>query len=711
MINLLFAYVVLTILFITGIIVFRFLKPDKRLINGKILFVAPMLGFVVIMNIIEIANIVFPIKYVSYLVIGGIGIMTLAFHKWISYAFGILLKEKIFWLFSVMLCVLYAIPFLDKMELVSIQYFNNDIIYYLGNMEWLKEHNSLETVVYDEQHMLFWCAEYMLTHTRIGFDSFGAFLMSIFGLEAYQIFTSIGIVSILLMQCLVYYIENDILVVRGKALYLILAVVMLCANWSELLQLQYIPQMFGIVLLLASIAFTVKLFSYKNREDIFKKQWLLSLLISGLLAVYAEYASYIFVIYGIFVVGAVIVHKRWKGVMITSIRIMLLSVVLNPIGFYRCIKINSFVLENAGGDKANIDPYSGNMMTISNVFAKIFGLPISTNVTEEASWMLEIISMMFLLSALLVCGVFMRKIQNGYKYVLFGILLFFCLYEVYFRVSRYAYGEYKHLLGVSAIWLLFISFMFYKIIDQKRAFQWIGLSGGVILLGAALFKINIQYYSADLYYYDSKLMEIADVGDYLPSDEVIGISGDAATIHGEVYGLKDEEAVILTNNISYFPYADTPVTRYRLYEADISKMDNAEILWTNKRFTLVKNIGLQSAFYSGFHPFSSETNSIWTCEKESVICVTNFCDDKQLISLSFGTETAGEQKKELMVMLDGVVIAQAWSGEQIITDAFEINPGEVRKIYVYSIAEPDQYAGLTVGFKLTNYAMLQYETE
>lgn len=712
MINLFFAYIIIFILFFVGAIILKMLRPSREFIENNGLLIAPILGLIGIVNITEIFNLIMPIKYITVILISIMTIGVVLLHRWILFVLKLIFKNRMFWFLLIAISFVYAVPFINRTELVSIQYFNNDIIYYLGSMEWLRDNRSIDPVLYDNQHMIFWCAEYMLTHTRIGFDSFGAFIMSLFLLDSHQVFTSIGIVAILLMQFLLFYIESDILKIEGKAKYFILCVVMLCANWSELLELQYIPQIFGIVLFLSCIMFTLKIFSYrKNKSDIFIRQWLLCLSISGTLAIYAEFASYIFISYLIFAIGAMLTTKHVKGVIITSSKVALLSIALNPIGFYRCLKINLFVLINSGADKTNIDPYAGNIMPFYNVISKLLGLPLATNFSGAGYWVFTIFVTVIVLIALTLIYFYLINTKNLYKYMLIGILTFFLIYEMYFRISKYAYGEYKHLLAVSAISLFFLCFMIYKVVHTKKYLKILVFFMGIFLIGETLYRMIDQYYMANIYYYDSKLMEISEIDKYVPKEEPIGLSGSAGTIHGEVYALKKQNAVILSNNISYFPFSDIPFTKYRIYEADIDAMDNAKILWKNGRFTLVENVGLQSAFYSGFHPFDNESNSIWTCDNESIIYVTNFSEDRKTISLSFGTETSNNNSKKIKVMLDGTIIADDTTGNQIVTETFNIEPGEIKQIYIYSSGPLDRKNELTVGIKLTNYAIVQYEME
>ncbi|WP_165443903.1 hypothetical protein [Lachnoclostridium sp. Marseille-P6806] len=60
-------------------------------------------------------------------------------------------------------------------------------------------------------------------------------------------------------------------------------------------------------------------------------------------------------------------------------------------------------------------------------------------------------------------------------------------------------------------------------------------------------------------------------------------------------------------------------------------------------------------------------------------------------------------------MLDGKVISDSVSGEQAVTEPFELQPGEIKYVYLYSDGNLNIVDGLTVGIELLNYVMVLYQ--
>ena len=75
--------------------------------------------------------------------------------------------------------------------------------------------------------------------------------------------------------------------------------------------------------------------------------------------------------------------------------------------------------------------------------------------------------------------------------------------------------------------------------------------------------------------------------------------------------------------------------------------------------------------------------------------------------MSFSTYSI--EPKNITVMLDGETISNSISGEQVVTDPFIINPGEIKYIRLYSDGNLDIVDNLTVGVELSNYIMVIYQ--
>lgn len=154
-----------------------------------------------------------------------------------------------------LLCLIFmGFPILAQNELCSIQSTNNDIQYYLATMDWLYEHNLREPIIYSDSMPYFLCAEKIIHSTRFGYYILGALFMACFKLSAHQVFTGLGIVSILIANLAANFFLVNILSVPeryGKFLLLFLSV---SYNWYSLLLLQYLPQILGIAGLIGFIS-------------------------------------------------------------------------------------------------------------------------------------------------------------------------------------------------------------------------------------------------------------------------------------------------------------------------------------------------------------------------------------------------------------------------------------------------------------------------
>lgn len=601
--------------------------------------------------------------------------------------------------------IIFSYPVILQNELSSVQVENNDIMYYLSSMEWLVNHTSIEKVTYSDTAPFYWCAEYMLKRTRIGFDGFGALIMSLFHLQAYQVFTDLGTLFIIMSILSIYYFLDSIFEIKGKIKNIFTVTILLGAGWGELLIYQYIPQILGVVCLITFIGVAIQ-FLINDEKD---KGILVALLLSGTVAVYAEFAAYLFIIY-MYLCGVVV----WKRKSIICMKMPfiygMVGLLMNPVGIYRGIKLNLFVLSNAHGSMENIDPYAGKMMEYYNAFGKMFGLFQS----EIDKSNLATISMLLLIEGIglfivLLC-IYIIYINDKYKAAVIGIVTFFISYEIYFRMIGYAYGEYKHLISIAVFMVLLLMYILNRLqlyCKWKKVIGTLKWSMMIVICICGYKHILDTIFREDLYFYNHELEELAEASFYVPREKIIGISGSPATIHGEVYALRNRKNTILANNISYFPFSLSASTQYRVYEGDHEMEENEEMVWSNNRFCIVKNTGLQSCFYSGFHaPDNHDAEDRWTCDKESIIVITNYADTEKEISLCFSTDS--KKRKKIKVMYQGKVIAEAESGQQIVTEPILLKKSQEAKIYIYVENELDTLEGKTLGIKIQNYMLLNY---
>ena len=703
MINLILTLAVASFVTYVGIVAISALRLYKI---RNIELLSPLIGVCIITAIAQTANVFFPIRVITPFFCLLLIALSLLFHKDIVNEFVDFFQWWWYLLAVLVIVVIYSIPLLYKNQLQSIQYFNNDIIYYLSSMGWLKDHTVLEKVEYNQHHMFNWCANYMLDRTRIGLDEFGAFMMSLFHLEAHQIFSNIGLVLIGIAAFTFSFLEETNFHHGKIRKILLLLVFNLAVGWSELFELQYLPQIFGItcLLLLVCLYGTLQNNSNLNKSAVN----LFSIVTSGLISIYAEFTVYIVGFYLIAIITKWIRYRHGRDIIQNTVKYILSSIFWNIPGFIRCLKINFFVFANVGGDQANIDPYNGVLMSIPNVMAKVLGMSLINLYRSRLQTALSAVTIIVFILTMLLIAIFIVQ-QRETLYYWGEILAYVLLLEVYMRVSSYGYGEYKHLLTISAIviWLILYSLDTIRARAPKKVTVIASELLMLIVSCSAGYRIYKQYFTVPFYYYDNSLMDLKYASKLVPEGESLGLSGTPGSIHGMLYALQDADTTILFNNTSYYPYSELPFSRYRVYEEDITQMEGADVIWNNGRFSIVKNTGLQTSFYTGFHQYDPASGRVWTCDHESTIAVTNYSDSPQRASLSFSTYSI--EPKNITVMLDGETISNSISGEQVVTDPFIINPGEIKYIRLYSDGNLDIVDNLTVGVELSNYIMVIYQ--
>jgi len=698
---------------VTGIIVCKMLRVDEDFMNRKGVLAMPAIGIIFLMNAVQLWNLWMPVSWLCY--------PYLFFMVWgvICYRTSIIRYLKVFmggWRFLIiaaLLLLVWMLPFLDRTELISIQVWNNDIIYYLASMEWLKGHGSFMQVTYDSTHPLYWCAEYMLTRTRTGFDGYGAFIMSLFGLEAHEIFSCMGLVFGVTILFHVYYLFSMPYRIPWRIKAAAIILIALAGRVEELLIYQYVPQLLGISLFLLFAALVVPFFMETERTG----KGLLALILSGIITAYAEFCAYLVVFYA----GAAIIayrkgkkdafKKGWlEGVM---------AILLNLAGTYRAIKLNLFVLINAESSMENIDPFHGEAVSAFDAIVQLFGARPAGSF-EGTAEKLYLILLLFMMAGLLfLWGRYLWKIADERKEfcVLFAGFWFF--YELYFRLIKYRYGEYKHLLSGTVFLLVLSIYAGYRSIEGLRAKRtgW-ALYGiiGCFLIGTGMYKIKENLLDREFYYYDHTLMELKEAAAMVPVTEAIGVGGTPASIHGMVYALKDSPAVILSNYISYFPYSEEASARYQLYEGDYREHEgnrNESFVWGNERFYLLENTGLQAAFYTGFHIPETREGTVFhdTCDKESSILLYNYSNEAQCFSTAFWTESSADEPGGIRVLLNGQNIASCLAGEYVVTDMIMLDPGEKVRIYLYYDGELSERMGKVTGFSIKDFKLVAYAQE
>ncbi len=713
MINWFFVWGCMILMFITGIIVCRTFHVSDELLNRNGILLFPGIGILFLMGTVQILNILMPVSRLCYpyllFMIWGL----CKYREFIWRCLKTFVSNKRFLVLIAVLSLVWMIPLLGKRELVSIQIWNNDIIYYLSSMEWLKEHPSPASVSWNEESPFYWCAEYMLERTRIGFDGYGAFIMSLFGLKSHEVFSGLGIIFGITLLLHTYYLFSALCKLPGSLKVMAVILVALTGRVEELWIYQYLPQLFGISVLILFIPFSIAFFEEKTWAG----RGMTAFLISGILTVYAEFCAYLLAIYVGFALIACkkghrnAVKRGWvEGV---------IAILLNPAGTYRAIKINLFVLMNAGGDMGNIDPFQGRTLSVTELFTHMFGAFPMEDISDRWKGFYGFIWWIVIVCILLIWVYYVAKIKDSPKAYILYTAGFWWIYEIYFRCIRYGYGEYKHLISGTVLMLIFFCYTGYRFacsFPKVRTGKWMPGLIAVFLFICGGAKICGNLYNKEFYYFDHSLTELEEAGRLVPGDEAIGISGTPASVHGAVYALRNRSAVILTNNISYYPYSEEASGRYQLFEGDYREREkglNEEFLWGNGRFYLIRNTSLQTVFYTGFHLTDTlgDVDERYTCDKESSVMIYNHSKEPKCFSVAFQTEAAMAQKESVTLMVNGETVASGRAGDYIMTDMLMLDPDKKLRIYIYYDGKMEEMGGKTVGFCIKDLKLVTYGDE
>lgn len=729
MINFFYTIFILCLFTVIGIGILKILRISEQVIDQyQLYYLAPLCGIFGVMIMVQILNLISPTAYlVVPLMIIGLGII-FVFRKEILKDSIILLKDKFLVGFIIISLLILEIPLIIKNELVSIQKFNNDIMYYLSTLDWFQGHSLLEPVEYSETSMYYWCAEYMIDLTRLGFDVLTSFMMSVLNLKSYQIFSIMGYVFITVACITAYYIMRCTLRLSSRVSQWGMVLILLGGGWIELITYQYCPQILGMTGLIAFFGVLLKL--YEN--NLWTWKILTAFLITGTVTVYAEYAVYLLTIY--LIIGAVNVVCT-KGGIICKIRKVLpaiqmgfLALILNPVGILICIRFNVNTLLKASEDISQLDPYFGKVMTYPDAFARVFGLVLANKIDnvgirEIAYILLGILSIMWICILFLS---FWRGIGNKNKDICSSVLviLFVSLYFLYFHNIRYGYGEFKHLATISPLVQIITIYLVYEYFKNFKSYyfkKWIKYA--VVIATGLSFVVYLGHFYNGLYYFDSELEELGEAANLIPSDEPIGISGSTATVHGEIYALKNLETMLLANNVSYYPFSEVASTKYAALEKKDREnrpeiVENQEnIVWNNNRFALVENEGIRCDFYSGFHDPETDGSEKWrwTCDKESIIVLKNYDSEAKKVRLRFYAESKENEKNEkVSVYMKKDKIAESLMNNYILTKEFSIQPGEeveIRVVKQKGIRRNDiEGDDRELGFKMKEVQVL-YDTE
>lgn len=685
MLTLLFGVLLFLLFTVTGsILVCVFRVPKETLEKQPFSLIFPLIGAVALTCACEALLLLFPVKISAWLVL----VLLIAGAVWRRKELGHLLKHMFVnpwpWLLLLFAAVVLAYPVLKQQGLVSIQSSNNDIIYYLSSIDWMKNHNIWAVPEFSNAFPYYGPADFMLKTTRIGTDVLGSFFSSVFFLEPHQVYFAMGIaLNLSTISAIVFVLWHSCNLPKGYSLMMI-PLLGCCFNWAQLQMLQYVPQIFGIGCMVGMIGFLLRQYREKSKGDIF----FTALFIIGTVTVYAEFAFHILVIFVLIGIGMLLFTNdrklAWKRARDT-IKSGFLSFALCPVGLYKAVMFNLMLAGNLSTTE-NLDPYSGHMIPLSLMPKNLLGLAYQA--TDSTGIYGQILAtVLCLLTIVSILIVLIRK-HRAIDWIMLGILAFFAVYELFFRFSGFAYGEYKHIFSILPIvWMIAFYFCCNAVLLLKeKKIRYIATGIGTffvaVLAVANLYSIKVMQPLNIYNYYNDDIFELRKQAEQMPEDTVYLITGTVNDLHRGVYALKDYSVKVTADSyFNFFKKQDEGELDPTciLYSGDTSHgMEDVysqvpKVIWKNDLFMLTDlpleaeplGISLESGF--SFVEIREDGAMRWTNDNESKIIFRNNSGEDAELNFSFLAQPAPGADKTIAVRLeDGMKIAQGDTKDQSV---------------------------------------------
>lgn len=700
---------------ILGLAITKFLNlennasnTEKNISKSQYWSIVPLLGAITLVCILQSITIFFTIQVIKYIMFGLMILLIFYIKEYIKWFFICIKDNKYICLIIGFSLFILNYPVAIKNQLISFQNTNNDIIYYLASMDWLQNHTILEPVTYTLEYPFYSLAEFMIKTTRFGTDLLGALFMAMFNLEAHEIFfiltSSLAIMSILA----VYFFMSYGLKLSKRIILIATIVTAIGGNWAHLIASQYAPQIFGMGCLLTFTVFLIKLYEQKTKKLIF----LTALFLIGTLTVYAEYAAYLLAIFIAIGIGNFCIDKEKRNIReyLPAVYAGLLSFVLNPFGMFTAIKFNLSILFKSLDSVSNIDPFSGKVLSLPDLVAKVLGMIEPTQLQQGLSarldYSIDIVGYVYSATLILILIIGIIIVTNGMikgtsklKYTMTYIMTFFIGYTIYFHSIRYGYGEYKHITSMAPFIVVFIAYFInnYEIKNLWDKF----IRGAVyasisIIIMFNLANLFINYRPENFFYFDDEVMELQEAIEIIPENEEIGVINSLAPIqHSIVYALKDTPIRLTGDDYSYFSLLldiDYVSTKYmiREYYGDGKKdiFNPYDIIWHNSRFAITEySEEIFSYAVDGFYDveFDGQGGFRWTNNNESMLVIENISEEDKEILVTFDAGHGPTSEKHITIYHDEKEVAEGVSGTTIETKPIKI--GGKEKIVLYLVSE------------------------
>ncbi len=706
----------------------------------------PLIGAASLICVTQTLNLLFPVRAVAIAYIPVLLCGAYVCRKELK-EFFITVTQNRFTLCALFLTAfLTLLPCIRYNELLSLHFANNDIAYYLSSMEWLRDSSYFDKIDFTSAAPFNSLANFMLTTTRIGTDILGALTLSYLPLEAHQIFLILCAVFNFLCVISAAYVLKDVLGVSEKRANIVTLFLASGTAIVELTKQQYAPQIIGVAFFIWFMGNVSAFFSEdRNAYSIFA----LALSAIAVISVYSEYASYAVILFVIaFAVNCFFLKnaKKSLSIILDALKMVAFAFIFNIPGFIIALRFNLDVIFSQISSLGNIDPYGGNIAGMNTLIRYLFngdinaffagktvaGIALSSLFTALACAAIIVI---VLLSAVAIVKALLKDRCQTVFYLL-GALGFFGAYWLFFRSTRYAYGEYKHIHLILLPTVIILTYFADLALRRnepadsevqtepkglrifKRTAE-ISVACGLVLL-TAVNTLAFTVFSSSQTRFDSSMEEFKNAAQELvPPNATLGIANDLY-FHGHamVYALRntDRQISLLTNN-SYYAYFVPVRNEYPEYIAlpveasgnydDIFTSRGYELIWKNRAYCIMKNeLPVGFAVTSGFSApnyFSDRpTHRYMGAQAEFVIM--NSSGEDQHFSLSLNTAVAFDGvPKSFDVFIGDTLIGSGVSGEDFESSEITLSALSEATVKIVVSGEPVGFNGMGIHSVKINY--------
>lgn len=571
--------------------------PQRLQKDESFLLIAPMLGALICVCWGETLLLLLPVRFSAWIgIIIAVAICIIR-RNTVAEILKAMLKMRWQLLIGALACAVAAYPVWRISGLVSPQSMNNDIAYYLSDMDWLTGHNFWQSPmsVATAEHPFYTLANYMLENTRIGTDVLGSEIMGLTFLQPHQVYFACGIAITAAVVWGCGFLAQAACGLKKNGTLILMVLLAFSFNFGQLQRMQYVPQIFGIGAMAVFMGVLLCMLNENVRELIF----CLGLCLAGALSVYCEFSVHLASFFFLACIWTMLTKRDKDSVLRCwqTVKGCLLILVFSPLGTFKAIKFNLMLLDQLG-TTASIDPFAGNMIPPSLLPSNFFG---ATFRQENMFGVFPVYFSIVLFVLIAAASITVLIVKHTPQNMLLALTLgFYLVYELFFRKSNFAYGEYKHFFSVIPIaWTILAVFLqeflyLFKSKTLRYTFKAIYAFALLITLFSNVALTKALLSPSQYFYYDNSLMELRTAAEKLPPGEIIEVPGAYNDVHASIYALKNASVCALGDSYySYFWSVEeqqqlSTHASYRLVWKDKASVDEKSAVWENEKYALVK---------------------------------------------------------------------------------------------------------------------------